>query len=402
VRSILPIGGLAVLSLALSACGANTAGVPSSAAAPFAAAAPRGGPYAYAPNVVRACPALYGPNIAQCEALIRTDVGGGPNIAGLQPADLQSAYALPSSTAGKGQVVAVVDAYDDPNAESDLAVYRAQFGLPACNKKNPCFEKVNQEGKQSNYPEGNASWGVEESLDVDMVSAICPNCKVILVEANTNNFSDLGASEDMVVSLLHANVVSNSYIAYNDRKLGSSKHYRHPGHVIVAAAGDHGYKIGMPAGFDDVVAVGGTSLTHSSGSRGWTETVWTGTGSGCVLRLKKPAWQHNKGCPWRTMNDVAAVANPGTGVAIYDTYGQNGWSTIGGTSVASPIIGAVYGLAGNASSMHGGESLYSAGASLWDVTSGSNGTCKHHILCTAGAGYDGPTGNGTPNGVSAF
>ena len=401
MRSFLPITGLAALALALSACGANTGGVPS-AGAPFAAAAQRGGAYAYANNVVRACPAIYAPNIAQCQALVRTDTGGGRDVSGLGPSDLQSAYNLPSAKAGKGEVVAVVDAFDDPNAESDLAVYRKQFGLPACDKKNPCFEKVNEEGQQSNYPQGSAGWGVEESLDVDMVSAVCPNCKVILVEATTNNLIDLGKSVDTAVNVLHADVVSNSYVGYNDRTLGGSKFYRHPGHVIVAAAGDEGYKVGEPAGFDDVVAVGGTSLIASSGSRGWSETVWNGTGSGCVIHRHKPSWQHDKGCKFRTMNDVAAVGNPGTGVAIYDTYERGGWSVIGGTSVASPIIGAVYGLAANASSQHGAESLYAKGASLYDVTTGTNGSCKHKELCTAGPGYDGPTGNGTPNGVTAF
>jgi subtilase family serine protease len=402
VRSFLPITGLTALALALSACGANTGGIPSAGGQSSVAPAQRGGAYAYSANVVRACPAVYGPNIAQCQALVRTDVGGGPDISGLVPSDLQSAYNLPSAKAGKGEVVAVVDAFDDPNAESDLAVYRKQFGLPACNKKNPCFEKVNEQGQQSNYPQGSSSWGVEESLDVDMVSAICPNCKIILVEGTTNNFVDLGTSVNTAVNILHADVVSNSYIGYNDKSLGGSAFYRHPGHVIVAAAGDEGYKVGEPAGFDDVVAVGGTALSTSSGSRGWSETAWAGTGSGCVLRHHKPAWQHDKGCKFRTMNDVSAVASPATGVAIYDTFDRGGWSVIGGTSAASPIIGAVYALAGNASSQHGGESLYAKGASLFDVTSGTNGSCKHKELCTGGPGYDGPTGNGTPNGVTAF
>lgn len=391
---------LTTLALALSACGANTNSVPAGGA-PVSQASRGGGAYAYSANVVRACPQTNEPNVAECQALIRTDVDGR-DVNGYGPSDLQSAYNLPSAKDGKGEVVAVVDAYDDPNAESDLAVYRKEFGLPACDKKHPCFEKVNQEGKQGNYPQGSTGWAVEESLDMDMVSAVCPNCKLILVEANTNNFIDLGASVDTAVNVLHADVVSNSYIGYNDKSLGGSKFYRHPGHVITAAGGDEGYKVGEPAGFEDVVAVGGTSLLHSTDKRGWNELVWSGTGSGCVTRRTKPSWQHDKGCKWRTMNDVAAVANPATGVAIYDTYNQGGWGVIGGTSVATPIIGAIYGLAANAAKQNGAESLYAKGASLYDVTTGSDGTCKHKELCTAEKGYDGPTGNGTPNGITAF
>lgn len=413
MRSFLWITGLTAISAALAACGANGNGVPATAGNALSHIAHRGAAYAYSGNAVRACPTTENPDVAECAALIRTDMPARPNVAGYDPSDLQSAYNLPSSTNGNGQIVAVVDAYDDPNAASDLATYRSEFGLPACNTSNPCFEKVNEEGQQSNYPAGSPDWAVEESLDVDMVSAICPNCTVILVEANSNYLTDLGKSVDTAVKILHADAISNSYIGYHmkgskgGRTPNGSLYYNHPGHIITAAAGDYGYHVGTPAGFPSVVSVGGTSLHTSSGSRGWSETVWSGTGSGCEFLLHKPSWQLKKLCEGpkmggRIMNDVAAVADPNTGVAVYDSYDESGWIILGGTSVATPIIASVYALAGNTSKLDAAQSLYAKGASLYPVTSGSNGHCKHARLCTAGPGYNGPTGNGTPNGISAF
>jgi subtilase family serine protease len=406
VRSLLHLTGLTALTVALAACGANGGSVPSSGGGAVAPAALRGSAYAYTlqPDVARACPTTSKPGVAECQALIRTDIRGGasPNVAGYGPSTLQAAYNLPSTSAGSGQVVAVVDAYDDPNAESDLATYRSEFGLPACNTSNPCFEKVNEEGQQSNYPAANSGWAVEESLDVDMVSAICPNCTVILVEANSNYLKDLGKSVDTAAKILKANVVSNSYIGYGGEGPAGGRYYHHPGHIITAAGGDNGYGVGEPAGFPSVVAVGGTSLRTATGSRGYTETAWSGTGSGCMKSRPKPTWQKHHGCQGRIMNDVAAVADPDTGVAVYDSYDESGWIILGGTSVASPIIASVYALAGNAGSENYAESLYAKGASLYDVTAGDNGHCHHPFLCEAMPGYDGPTGMGTPNGVSAF
>jgi subtilase family serine protease len=392
--------------LTLAACGGGVPGMSSASGFNGANAAPvRGSANYYAPNVRRACAEAQAPNEMACLALDRTDVPAmkpGTTPGGYGPSDLRSAYNLPSTTAGKGQTVAVVDAYDDPNAAADVAVYRSTYGLPACNTTDACFQKVNQEGQTSNYPAPNSGWALEESLDVDMVSAICPNCKIVLVEANSDYLSDLGASVNTAVSVMKADAVSNSYIGYHARGPGGRLFYRHPGHIITAAGGDDGYKIGEPAGFDDVVAVGGTQLNHATSSRGWSEVAWAGTGSGCVISRKKMKWQSRDACTWRSMNDVSADAAPGTGVAYYDTYEHNGWGIVGGTSVASPIIASVFALAGNEKQLHSSESLYAPGASLYDVTVGMNGTCKHKILCTAGSGWDGPTGNGTPNGISAF
>lgn len=322
------------------------------------------------------------------------------SVAGYHPCDLQSAYNLPSSTAGNGQTIAIIDPFDDPNAESDLGKYRAQFGLPPCTSANGCFKKVDQSGG-TNYPQPNSAWAQETSLDLDMVSAICPNCNILLVEATTSSMQDLETANDTAAQL-GANVINNSYgISEYSAETSEQSHFNHPGSVVTASAGDNGYKTQFPAASQYVTAVGGTTLKPAQNSRGWTETAWSGTGSGCSLYISKPSWQTDTGCSNRTIGDVAAVADPTTGVAAYDTFNVNGWVVYGGTSVASSIIAGVYALAGNASSVNYGSYSYSQTSSLNDVTSGSNGNCGSY-LCTAEPGYDGPTGNGTPNGTGAF
>jgi subtilase family serine protease len=175
------------------------------------------------------------------------------------------------------------------------------------------------------------------------------------------------------------------------------------GITITAASGDTGYGALWPAASRYVVAVGGTRLVASSSSaRGWTETAWSGAGSGCSPYEPKPTWQHDAGCSRRTIADVSAIGDPATGVAAYDTYNTPGWMVFGGTSVATPIIASVYALAGNTKTTTAASLPYANPAALFDVTTGSNGTCSTAYLCTAGAGYDGPTGLGTPNGTAAF
>lgn len=337
--------------------------------------------------------------------LLSNDKGAKPNASspsGLNPADLQSAYKLPSSSAGSGQTVAIVDAYNDPNAASDLAVYRSRFGLPACTTANGCFKKVNQSGGTS-YPRSDSGWAEEISLDLDMVSAVCPNCRILLVEATSPSFANLGTAVNTAVRL-GANAVSNSYGGgESSGETSYASYYNHPGVAITASSGDNGYGVEVPAAYNTVTAVGGTSLTRNGSTRGWTETAWSGAGSGCSAYISKPSWQHDSGCARRTVADVSAVADPNTGVSVYDTYGNvGGWLVFGGTSVASPIIASVYALAGNESSITYGAYPYSHTGSLFDVTSGSNGSCSPSYLCTAGSGYDGPTGLGTPNGSGGF
>src|SRR6266498_1222294 len=329
---------------------------------------------------------------------------GGRAVHGrrIWPSSLRSAYHLPSGR-GHGRVVAIVDAYDDPKAESNLAHYRRNFGLPACTAKNGCFRKVNQRGGRS-YPRANAGWAAEISLDLDMVSATCPKCHILLVEASSADLSDLGKAVNTAVRL-GARYVSNSYGAPESASDTSydSQYYNHTGVAITASAGDDGYGSAYPADSRYVTAVGGTSLRRSSSARGWSEKAWHGTGSGCSAYDAKPSWQGRTGCGRRAGNDVAAVADPNTGVAVYDTFRSNGWQVYGGTSAAAPIIAAAYALAGKPRpGTYPASYAYTHRAALHDVTSGRNGSCGGSRLCRARAGYDGPTGLGTPNGVAAF
>jgi hypothetical protein len=337
-----------------------------------------------------------------------------PNVtpSGYGPSSLQSAYALPSSTAGSGQTVAIVDAQDDPNAESDLGTYRSQYGLPACTTANGCFKKVNQNGATSPLPTADTGWAGEISLDLDMVSAVCPNCHILLVEANSATTANLGTAVNRAVTM-GAKFVSNSYGGAETGSENSydSSYFNHPGVAITASSGDSDYDGGSyPATSKYVTAVGGTSLVTASNSRGWSETVWNttsyteGAGSGCSSDVAKPAFQSGvtTGCTRRAEADVSAVADPATGLAVYQTYGGSGWAVYGGTSAASPIIASVYALAGTPGTTDVPNAYpYAHTANLNDVTSGKNGTCGAP-LCTAGVGWDGPTGLGTPNGVNAF
>jgi subtilase family serine protease len=332
---------------------------------------------------------------------------------GYGPSSLRSAYNLPSTTAGKGKSVAVVDAYNDPNAVSDVAAYRSAWGVPACNSttKAGCLTVVNENGAASPLPadSGSTGWATEESLDVDMVSAICPNCHIYLVEASSSSLDDLGAAVNSAVSVLHVDYISNSYGASDSSSDSAfdSAYYNHPGVAVTASAGDSGYGIAYPAASKDVVAVGGTSLVTASNARGWAETAWNGTGSGCSLYEAKASWQNgsfDSGCTRRTNNDVSANADPGTGVAIYDTYDQSGWLEVGGTSESSPIIASVFALAGTPKAgTYPASYIYKHTKNLYDVTKGSNGgPCTPSYLCKARNGYDGPTGWGTPKGTTAF
>ncbi|WUV84947.1 putative Ig domain-containing protein [Streptomyces sp. NBC_01476] len=393
---------------------------PSVAAAPAAVhpaakAAPRISVQASTPQTERVCATPAKQGYMSCLSLVRTDVvhhlGITPNAtpSGYGPTDLRSAYALPSS-AGSGATVAIVDAQDDPNAEADLGTYRSQYGLSACTTANGCFKKVNQTGGTS-YPSPDSGWAGEISLDLDMVSAVCPQCHILLVEATSASMSNLGTAVNTAVSL-GAKYVSNSYggsESSSDTSYDSS-YFNHPGVAITVSSGDEGYGAEYPAASKYVTAVGGTSLSRSSGSsRGWTESVWgsssggEGAGSGCSAYDTKQSWQTDTGCSKRTIADVSAVADPNTGLAVYDSYQASGWQVYGGTSASSPIIASVYALAGTpAAGTVPASYPYSHTGSLNDVTSGANGSCGSSYLCTAKSGYDGPTGLGTPNGTAAF
>jgi subtilase family serine protease len=356
-------------------------------------------------SVKRACASAPAGH-ATCFALHVTGAGqisphAGP--AGYHPADLISAYKL-DPTKGAGQKIAIVDAYNNPNAEADLGVYRSTFGLPPCTTANGCFKKVNQLGATSPLPADNVGWGAEIALDLDMASAICPNCKLLLVEANTNSFADLATAVDRA-AIMSATAISNSYGGHATAgAVAYASHYNHPGIPITASSGDFGYADGpnAPAAFNTVTAVGGTTLKHAANARGWKEQVWIDAGSGCATLVAKPAWQHDTLCGGRTIADVSAVANPATGVTVYDTYGYGGFVVFGGTSVSAPIIAGVYALAGNGAAINDASYIYSHSGKLYDVKKGNNGSCGSTYLCTGKIGYDAPTGLGTPKGSLAF
>ncbi|MFH0176214.1 peptidase S8 [Streptomyces cacaoi] len=335
---------------------------------------------------------------------------------GYGPSDLQDAYGLTDAASdnGSGETIAIVDAYDDPNAAADLAKYRTYYGLPACTVANGCFKKVSQSGSTTSLPSADSGWAEEESLDLDMASAVCPNCNILLVEATSASMANLGKAVNEAVTL-GAKFVSNSYggsESSSDTSYDTS-YFKHAGVAITVSAGDEGYGAEYPAASKYVTSVGGTALSTSSTTRGWTEKVWNtssteGTGSGCSAYDAKPTWQTDTGCSKRTISDVSAVADPATGVSVYDSYGVTaGWYTFGGTSASAPIIAAVYALAGTpGSNDYPAAYPYAAAdtSALNDVTSGSNGTCSSSAayLCTAKSGYDGPTGLGTPEGTDAF
>ena len=385
-----------------------------------------------------ACNNAAGPGVMQCFGYVgkraghgagtpRPQTTGSPTSVGYVPSQLRSAYKL-TATGSSTETVAIVDAFDDPNAASDLATYRSAYGLAACTAASGCFKKVNENGAASPLPTTDFGWAEEESLDLDMVSAICPGCHILLVEASSATTADLGTAENAAAATSGVVSISNSWGASEDSTITASDtaYFKHSGVAITASSGDGGYGVSWPASSQYVTAVGGTSLSTASNSRGWTEKVWStssteGTGSGCSAFETKPSWQTDTGCANRTVADVSAVADPATGVAVYDSYnscgsssfcdfllelglaqGADGWVQVGGTSASSPIIASVYALAGNTSSVVYGSFPYGHTSSLFDVTTGSTATCSPAYLCTAEVGYDGPTGLGTPNGTGAF
>ncbi len=404
-----------------------------------------------------------GPYVAGGGALSRGPAGG------LTPSDLASAYGFLPSIGGIGQTVAVVDTYDDPDIEQDLGTFDRQYGLPACTESNGCFEKVSQTGSSTSLPAADTvGWSVEESLDVETVHSVCESCKILLVEADSESLADLATAANEAVTL-GATEVSNSYGAL-ETEIGESEQaaYDHPGVVVTAASGDFGYlnwdyvaaflkapaRPDAPASLPTVVAVGGTSLQLKSSGARKSESVWndsgrpthkefkrfSATGGGCSTVFTAPAWQQSvpgwasTGCGTKRLaNDIAAVADPYTGFDVYDSYAYEpeftpGWVTLGGTSLSSPLVAALYGLAGDSYGVsYPAASLYAhlgESSALYDVTKGGNGYCDGEepgpcgeptineefgdidcggtTTCDAAAGFDGPSGVGTPNGLAAL
>ena len=339
-----------------------------------------------------------------CTALRVNHVPNSSGPTGWLPADLQARYATPSSK-GSGQIVAIVDAYDNPNVASDLAAYRSEFGLGTAN-----FTKYNENGQQRDYPSGSPAWGAEEDLDVEMVSAVCPKCTIYLIEANTSDSADLDTAEVTAVTL-GAHIVSNSWICYGSNSCVDAKDFSTKGVLFLGSSGDDGdQQNGSPESLPTVVSVGGTQLT-AVGSK-YSESLWNDSGGGCSnngsgVGEPKPKWQHDPDCAYRTDVDVSSEAGCSPGVAEYDTYGASGWFQECGTSVASPLNAGILGLAGNAQ-------ILDAAKRFWTLEAARHRKYLHHpsgsgscgsYLCGDGRYkkyYSGPGGWGTPNGINAY
>jgi len=343
----------------------------------------------------------------------------------LTAASLRGAYGLTQAarTAGAGETVAVVDAYGDPHVTSDLAHYRQLAGLGQCAGGN-CLTILNQFGRSQPLPAADdPGWSDETALDVEMVAAICPNCRIVLLEASSSSLASLGTAENSAARL--ARFVSNSWSGsdFPGESRYDTRYFDHPGVAITVASGDFRYAAGYPASSQLVTSVGGTYLYQDSTggqgtARGWSEVAWsgqssgpgTGTQSGCSAGEPKPAWQSDPGCANRTENDVAAVASAQGGVAFYSSgIDCGGICQAFGTSVATPVIAATYALAGTPrAGTFPAEYPYLDPAGLHRVTSGADGSCEagRRYLCddadSLGNGYNGPDGLGTPNGTAAF
>ncbi|HTZ64735.1 MAG TPA: hypothetical protein VMB51_11585 [Solirubrobacteraceae bacterium] len=361
--------------------------------------------------------------------------GSGPG-GGISAGELRSAYKLPEH-GGAENVVAIVDGEGDPHAEADLKEYRKKMELPECSKEHECFRQLNEKGEP--HKPTSTGWSGEISLDLDMVSAACPECHIVLLEAANEERGLLEADETAVKKVgaaavtnswnlgFEANNPANKTACETEKRYCVSKKEEeeddpfldHPGTPILFAGGDYGYAVRYPADSQYAVSVGGTALEKASNSRGWTEEVWSnssygddqkgrGTGSGCSVYEPKPKFESeysfDKPCTKDIENDVSADASPKTGVAVYDSY-EGGWAVYGGTSASSPFVAGVEGLSTSHSRSLGAEAFWLAGAkgSLFDITKGNNGTCtpptEDEYWCTAKTGYDGPTGNGTPDGA---
>lgn len=335
---------------------------------------------------------------------------------------LRKAYGV-TEVGARYKVIAVVDAYHSASAYQDLVDYRAMYNLGPidnCTKqdlpgmegavitevpagKNPCFMQLDQTGKVAvNHDTQDDGWAQETALDIEMASAICPHCSILLVEAKIPTMANFDRAVAVAAEFKGVKSISNSYggsdngeFKYPSFAAASAK-----GIAVVASSGDSGYGASAPASFASVIAVGGTSLRLDARGKWDSETAWTKAGSGCSTYNRAAAWQpvFMTGCAGKMTADVAAVADPATGVAVaYD----GGWYTFGGTSVAAPIIAGMYAIGPDFGDSAGAFTVANA-AKLHDITEGSNGRCDVNYWCNARVGWDGPTGLGTPIGSDAF
>ncbi|MBV9719242.1 MAG: hypothetical protein JOZ77_07975 [Candidatus Eremiobacteraeota bacterium] len=326
---------------------------------------------------------------------------------------IEAAYSLTGYLAGgSGTNVALIEVGDLAGASSDLATYRTQYGLGAAN-----LTKYNENGKRSNYPPGcgDYDWCVETDLDMDMVSATCPKCNILLIEAKAG-VKDLEAAEASAVKL-GATIVSNSWGCYASYDCGDPNfpnYFDTPHITYMAATGDTGYgSLSSPAVLSTVIAVGGTQLELSGGN--YSESIWDDTSAGCAdpqnvggSGVSKPPWQRDPDCTYRTVGDISAEAGCSPGVVIYVGSG-GGWTAACGTSAASPLTAGVVALAGDATGHKAGKTFWSFDSKrhkkYFNHPSGTGyGTCGGY-LCGVGRYkkyYSGPGGWGTPNGIKGY
>lgn len=370
---------------------------------------------------------------ARCLAHVVTDTKGTPLVTNSSPLSssygpiqFHTAYNLPCAPDGApqsvcvspssfgGQMIALITAYNDQHISNDLNTYNNYYGLPACTTSNGCLTIVNQNGGSTLPAISNSGWALETSLDVETAHMVCQTCKILLVEANDSLYSDLGTAVN-TAARLGATEISNSYGGSEwSGETSDDSYYAHPGIAITASSGDNGYGTSFPASSPNVVAVGGTTLQINTDNTYGNESVWSGTGSGCSLYESANIWQKNL-TNWpqtncgikRGVTDVSADADPNTGAAVYDSTsynGQSGWFQIGGTSLSSPLIAGIYALAGGVPTAINAASVpysFFPSTNFHDITQGNNGICGT-VMCTAGIGYDGPSGLGSPNGINGF
>jgi len=394
------------------------------------------------------------PGEASCSAIERVFYSRGSRISndlrpsaaaprvlpGYNASQIRTAYGV-SETGTANSVIAIVDAYSYPTALADLNAYRANYGsdttaltlcpitnnipaFPTVTTGRGCFAQVNQTGRTNNLPRSSTGWNQEAALDIEMATAICPNCSILLVAANSASFADLNTAVGAAKNFSNVKAISNSYGAadFAAAGLGGPNNYElasQMGIAVTASSGDSAYGVSAPASFTNVIGVGGTTLNLNSNNTRLSESVWytsatqgrrvviSGTGSGCSTLNAKPAVQSSTitTCPGKAISDISAVADPATGVGVI--Y-NNGFYVFGGTSVSSPIIASMF-----ASSTFTPSRTRYANSFLWrtfapgayyDVTVGKNlASCvTNNKLCSAVVGWDGPTGFGTPNGTAVF
>jgi len=395
------------------------------------------------------------PGEASCVAIERAFYSRGSRISndlrpsaaaprvlpGYNASQIRTAYGI-TETGTANSVIAIVDAYSYPTALADLNAYRANYGsdttaLTACTITNNvpvfppattgrgCFAQVSQLGRTNNLPRSNTGWNQEAALDIEMATAICPNCSILLVAANSASFADLNTAVGAAKNFSNVKAISNSYGGADFRAsgLGATNNYElasQKGIAVTASSGDSAYGVSAPASFTNVIGVGGTTLNLNSNNTRASESVWytsttarngrvtiSGTGSGCSTLNSIPAAQSQSitTCPGKVISDISAVADPATGVGVI--Y-NSGFYVFGGTSVASPIIASMFAASAFAPSgtTYANSLLWRAGvrSNYYDVSVGKNlASCAaNNKLCSAVIGWDGPTGWGTPNGTAVF